>query len=128
MGAFQDYCCQCPLPCGKPLSILASTGDPPTPAGSFGESPVGSLLLFSWSWYTWILYVLSKTRDCFPQSCGSPIIKSCWLQGQIPWEFPVSWLDPQAGKLDMGFRTFTTVGKLLLYYCSSVYGSPTRQV
>ena len=36
--------------------------------------------------------------------------------------------DPQAGKPDVGFRTFTTVGELLWYYCSPVYGSPTQQV
>ena len=35
-GAFQDCCCQWPLPCGKPLLIHASTGDPPILAGGFG--------------------------------------------------------------------------------------------
>ena len=36
--------------------------------------------------------------------------------------------DPQAGKPDVGFRTFTTVGELLCYYWSPVFGSPTWQV
>ena len=46
----------------------------------------------------------------------------------ILWGFPVPLLDPQAGKPAVGFRTFTTVGELLWYYCSPVCGSPTLQV
>ena len=45
-----------------------------------------------------------------------------------PWEFPVPLLDLQAGKPDMGLRSFTTVWELLLYYCSPVCGSPNWQV
>ena len=52
---------------------------------------------------------LQDWRLCFSQSSGSPIIKSCWPQDQIPWRFPVPLSDPQAGKLDVGFRTFTAV-------------------
>ena len=52
---------------------------------------------------------------CFPQSCGSPIIKPTGDQGQVPWEFPVPLSDPQAGKSDVGLRTFTTVRELLWY-------------
>ena len=69
----------------------------------------------------------SKTGVCFPQSCGSPIIKLLWPQGQIPQGFLVPLLDSQAGKPDVGFRTFTTVGELL-WYCSPVCGSPTWQI
>ena len=52
---------------------------------------------------------LQDWRLCFSQSSGSPIIKSCWPQDQIPWRFPVPLSDPQAGKPDVGFRTFTAV-------------------
>ena len=64
---------------------------------------------------------------CFPQSCGSPISNPPGPQGQVPWEFPVPLLDPQAGKSDVGFRIFTTVRELLWYYCSPVCRSPTSR-
>ena len=38
--------------------------------------------------------VLVPSRSlCFPQSCGSSVIKSPDLQSQIPWGFPVPLLD-----------------------------------
>ena len=64
----------------------------------------------------------------FPQSCGSPVIKSCWPHGQVSWGFPVPFLDPQAGKPDVGLRIFTAVGELLWYHCSPVCESPTQWV
>ena len=45
--------------------------------------------------------------------------------GQIPWGFTVPLSDPQAGKPDKGFRTFTIVWELLWYCYSPVCGSPT---
>ena len=39
------------------------------------------------------------------------------------WGFLVPLLDPQAGKPDVGFITFATVGERLWCYCSSVCGS-----
>ena len=48
-------------------------------------------------------------------------------QVQSSWGFPVLLSDPQAGKLDVGFRTITTVGELLLGYCSPVCGSPSGE-
>ena len=45
----------------------------------------------------------------------------------ISTSFPVPLLDPQEGKSDVGFRTFTTVGELIGCYCSPVCGSPTWQ-
>ena len=47
------------------------------------------------------------------------------LQGQISWGFPVHFLDPQAGKPDVGLRIFTAVGELRWYHCSPVCESPT---
>ena len=48
------------------------------------------------------------------------------LQGKIPWGLPVPLLNPQTGKPDMGFKTFTIVGELRWYYCSPVCGSLTQ--
>ena len=53
----------------------------------------------------------------WPKSSFSPIL----------WAFPVPLLDTQAGKPDVGLRTFTIAGELLWYY-SVAYGSPTRWV
>ena len=50
------------------------------------------------------------------------------FQSQIPWGVPVPLLDPLAGETDMGFRTFTTVGERLWYYCSPVYRLFTQWV
>ena len=44
------------------------------------QSPVGSLLLSSESWYTQdLICALPNWSLCFPWSCESPIIKTCWL-------------------------------------------------
>ena len=86
-GIFLDCCCQRPCPCGEPLSTHASRGDPPTLAGSFGSVSCG--VTAPWScWVTvscevtapWqFLVCASALQDwClfFPQSCGSPVVKS----------------------------------------------------
>ena len=46
------------------------------------------------------------------------------FKARFPWGFLVPFSDPQAGKPDVGLRTFTTVGGLLRYNCSSVCGHP----
>ena len=91
------------------------------------QSPVGSLLLSSWCAQNFIC-ALQDWSLCFPQSSGRPSSNPTHPQGQIPWGFSVPLLDPQAGKPDVGFRMFTTVGELLWYYCSSVCGSPIQWV
>ena len=69
--------------------------------------------------------VLQEWNSCFSQSCGSPVVKSHWsLRLDSPW-IPFLLSDLQAGKPDVGLRTFTTVVKLLWYYCSPVCGSPS---
>ena len=95
------------------------------------QFPVESLLLPLSLGACKALSVPSKTGVCFP----SPMevlwkwkSNSTCLQGQIPWGFPVPLSGPQAGKLDMVFWTFTTVGELLWDYCSPVYGSLTQWV
>ena len=47
---------------------------------------------------------------------------------RFPGDFPVPLWDLQGRKPDMGFRTFTMVGKFLSYYCASVCGSHTQWV
>ena len=110
-----------PHPWGEALLIR------PTLAGSFGSVSCEVSALFLW--------VLVHTRFCLCpprlESLFSPVLwKSC---NQIPVAFkvrfpriPSSFVRSPAGKPDMGFRTFTTVGEFLLYYCSPVCGLPTN--
>ena len=67
---------------------------------------------------------LQEWSLCFCQSHGSP----AGPQSQSLWEFLVPLLNPHAGKPNVGFRTFTTLGELLWYYCSPVCGPPTQGV
>ena len=60
--------------------------------------------------------------------CHCLLHKSHWPSNSDHWGFPVPLPDPQAGKPDVGPRTFTTVEKLLWYYGSPDCGSPTQQV
>ena len=106
-----------PHPSGEPLPSRASTGDPTTPAGILVHSPALFLRVLVQARFCW---ALQDWNLCFPQSCESLVIKSFGLQGQILRGFPGPLLDPQAGKPDMGFRTFTTVGEFLWYYRSPV--------
>ena len=125
-GTFQACCCPCPCPCGKPLPTHASTGVPPTLACSFGSVSCGVTSPFLW--------VLVHARFCLcPSRLESPFPSVLWkFYNQISLAFKVRFLGDspapllysQAVNPDMGFRTFTTVGKLLWYYCSPVCGSP----
>jgi len=86
-------------------------------------SSIGSLLLSSLFW--WMQDFVCALQDwslCFPQSCGSPITKSCWPSRSDSLGIPSPFVGSQ------GFRTFTMVGKFLLYYCPSVCGSHTQWV
>ena len=76
------------------------------------QSPVGSLLLSLGSWYMEdFVCDFQELSLCFPQSCRNPIIKSCCLQSQILWGFPVPLPDLLAGKPDVRLRIITTVKK-----------------
>ena len=71
------------------------------------QSPVGSLLLAPGSWC--VQDFVCAFRVSVSQSCESPVIKSCWSSKS---DSLVLLPDSQAGKPDMGLRTFTTVGEL----------------
>ena len=65
---------------------------------------------------------------CFPQSCGSSVIKSCCPLKSDSLGISNPLPDPQIGKSDVRLRAFATVRELLWHYCSPVYQSPTRWV
>ena len=79
---FLDCCCQCPYRWGEPLLTHFSTGDPPTLVSSFGSVSCGVTAPFLLSSGSWCMQdfvcALQDWSPCFPQSCGSPIIKSRW--------------------------------------------------
>ena len=79
----------------------------------------------------------AHTTLCVPSKSGVSVSPSpvevlqsnpASLQSLILWEFPLPFSDPQAGKPDVGLRTFTPVGGLLWYNCSPVCESPTQQL
>ena len=55
------------------------------------------------------VYAFQEWSLCFPQSFSNPIIKSCCLQSQVLWGFPVPLPDLLAGKPDMRLRIITKV-------------------
>ena len=121
---FPDCCYQDHCPWAEPLLNHASTGDPPTPAGSFGSVSCGVTAPFLWVVACKILFVPSKTGVCFPQPCGSLVIKSHWPSRSDSLGIPRFFVGSPGWKAWGGFWTFTIVGELLWYYCSPVCGSP----
>ena len=116
-GVFLTWCCQPSHPCGKPLLTRNSTGNFPVLAGSFGLVSLESLLFSSESWCVQgFICALQDWSLCFPQPCGSPVIKSHWP--------PRS--DPQAWKHVVRLRTFTTMGELLQQFVLQFVGCPPR--
>ena len=122
-GDFPSLMLPVPQPRGEPLPVHASTGDPPTLAGSFGSVSCGVTAPLLW--------VLLRARFCLcPPRLESVFPPVLWKSyNQIPLAFKARFPgDPQAGKPDMGFRTYTTMGELLWYYFSPICGSPTDGV
>lgn len=54
-----------------------------------------------------------RVESLLSQACGGPAVKCHWPSKSYSLGSPVPWPDPQAGSLDVGIRTFTTVGELL---------------
>ena len=120
---FPTWYCLCLQPLGEPLPVHASTRDPLTLAGSFGSVSCGVTAPLLW--------VLLHARFCLcPPRLESAFPPVLWKSyNQIPLAFQARFPgDPQAGKPDMGFRTYTTVGELLWCYFPPLCGSPTDGV
>ena len=120
-----------PVPsCSEPLTNHASTVDPVTLACGFGSVSFRVSAPFLW--------VLVHVKFClYPPSLEPLFPWVLWkaynqialaFKVRLPGDFLVPLLDSQNGKLDMGLKIFTTVGKLLWYYFSTVCGSPTQWV
>ena len=78
-GDFPSLMLPIPQPCGEPLPVHASTGDPPTLEVVLVLSSVESLLLSSESYcLQGFVCALQDWSLCFPQSCGSLVIKPHW--------------------------------------------------
>ena len=77
-GNFLDCCCQCPCSCAEPLLPHISPGHPPNTWKVVLAHLLGHCSFSLGPGACNILFVSSKIAVCFPQSCGNPIIKSCW--------------------------------------------------
>ena len=78
-GTLRECYCQRLCPPSEPLPTHASTGDFPTLAGSVGSVFCGVTASFLWVLpHAKFCLCPQDWSLCFPQSCESPIIKSCW--------------------------------------------------
>ena len=125
----QNFCCQCPCPCGELQPHPVSAGNPSTLAGRSDSVSYG-------------VTVSSPSPDthttlCVPSKSGVSVSSSpvkvlqsnpTSLQSLILLEFLLLLLDPQVRKPDIGLRSFPPVGGLLWYNCSPVCESPTQQL
>ena len=128
-GAFPECCSQCPRPLVSPCQPAPPEETLEHQQVVLAQSPVGSLLLSSVSWCTQgSVCALQDWRLCFPQSCGSLVIKSHWPSRSDSLGIPSPFVRSPGWEAWRGFRTFTTAGKLLWYYCHPVYESPTGWV
>ena len=98
--------CQHPCPCSRTLPTHASTGDPQSQAGLAQSCRVSVP-------FSWVLvctgFCLCSPRICFPQTCGSSVVKSRCPSKSDSLGLPVPLPDPQFGKSDVGPRTFAIV-------------------
>ena len=89
-GTFQDCCYQCPCPCHEHLPTQASTGDPPTAAGSFTSVSSGVTAPFPW------VMVCARFCLCPPrvESLFPLVLWKCYNQSPLAFKvrFPG---DPQ---------------------------------
>ena len=94
-GTFPDSCCQLPRSCGEPLPT-ASTGDPPTLAGSFGSVSCGVTAPFLWVLvHARLCLCPPRLKSLFP----SVLQKSC---DQIPVAFKTRFPRPKDSQSFVG--------------------------
>ena len=114
-GIFLDCCFQCPQSCGEPLLTHAPTWDPPTLTGSCGLVSYGFIALSSGSWYKQdFICALQDWSLCFPQSCGSPIIKSCWPSRSDSLSIPILFVRSQGCEAWCGTQNHDNNGETSL--------------
>ena len=128
-GTFQDCCCQHPVPVVSPCLPVPPQETLPHQLAVSVQSPV---------WFGSVFFCMLLCTGfclCPPrlESLLSPVLwksynQTCWPSSSDSLGIPSSFIGSQAVKPDVGFRTFTTVGELLWYYCSPVCGSPTQQI
>ena len=67
MSTSQNFCCQCPCPCGEPQLPPASAGNPPTLAGRSGSVSYGVTAPFPWVLIRTLLCVCPpRVESLFP--------------------------------------------------------------
>ena len=119
--ASQDCCCQCPCPSGKPLPTHISSREHPTLSSRSGSiscgvtAPFPCVLVHACK----ILFVPSKNGVCFPQSCGSPVIKSCWPLRPDSLGIPSPFAESSGWEAWCGAQNIHNSGRTsLVLFCS----------
>ena len=129
MSTPQNCCCWCYCPCSEPWPSPTSAGDPPILAGR------SACLL--WGHCFLPLGPGVHGTLCAPSKIGVSVSPSpveflqsnpAGFQSQILWGLLLLLSDSQAGKPDVGLRTFTPVGEHLWYNCFPVCDLPTWRV
>ena len=92
--------CQFPHPHSRLLPTPTSTGDLQNSQVGLTQSPGGHCSFLLDPGVHKVLFVLSKSGvECFLQSSGSPIIKSCWASKSDSLEIPGPFQDHQTRKI-----------------------------
>ena len=119
---FPDWC---PCSCGELLLNHTSTGDCPTPAGSFGSVFCGVTAPFFWVLVSQgFVCVLQDWSLCFLQSCESLVIISLWLSRSVSLGSPSHCGTPKLGCLMWGSEPLPSRrSSLVLLF--PICGSPT---
>ena len=124
MGVSQHFCCQCPYPQGEP-QLLHTYRRPSNTSRQAWFSLLQNHYPFPLDINVHKIVCVPSKSLCFPQSQRSPEIrfhqpsKSYFLVSLVPLVYL------QAGKHELGLRTFTIVGKILWFNCFPVCGLTT---
>ena len=121
-GTFPDCCYQYHVPVVSPCRPTPPQETLPTLAGRFGSVPCGVIPLGLGVHK--ILFVPSKTGVCFPQSCGTPIIKSHWLSRSDLLGIPSPFIRfPRLGSLTWSWESSQQwenfCSNIVLKFCGS---------
>ena len=128
MSIPQNCSCQCLCPCSEPQPPPASARDPPILAGRSGPVSYEVIAFYPGPGAHRTCVHLPKVEFLF-----APVLWNFCDQTALAFKAGFSGgssplPDPQAGKSDMGLRTFTPVGELLWYNYFPVCGSTTQHV
>ena len=114
----QDPCCQCPYPRGRPLPTHTSLR-PSDTQRQVWLGLLGGHYSFPLGPGAHNVSFVPPNSLCFPQSCGSSVIKFCCP----PKGFSAPSPDPQVGKSDVWPEFLSSARASLVFMFSGRYGN-----